>query len=127
MSGSCSQPNVSYTHHEGPLRVKSSQIGSRVGHPAGLDRTEPGRSELGLALGSVAKAGTAASTATTLTLAINGANVGTVVYAAGKNVATFTTTGGNPYLVNQGDVLTLTAPATQDAALADLVGYVALQ
>ncbi|WP_281041319.1 hypothetical protein [Methylobacterium nonmethylotrophicum] len=42
-------------------------------------------------------------------------------------MATFTTTGGNPYLVNQGDVLTLVAPATQDTALADLVGYVALQ
>lgn len=42
-------------------------------------------------------------------------------------VATFTTTGGNPYFVYQGDVLTLTAPATQDTALADLVGYIALQ
>lgn len=38
-----------------------------------------------------------------------------------------TTTGGNPVLVNLGDILTLTAPATQDAALADLVGYIALQ
>lgn len=78
-------------------------------------------------LGSAAKAGTAAAGATTLTLAINGASIGTVAFAAGKAVATFTTTGGNPFLVNQGDVLTLTAPATQDGALADLVGYVALQ
>ncbi|WP_280818760.1 hypothetical protein [Methylobacterium platani] len=42
-------------------------------------------------------------------------------------MATFTTTNGQPYLVNAGDVLTLTVPATQDAALADLVDYVAVQ
>jgi len=30
-------------------------------------------------------------------------------------------------MANQGDVLTLTAPATEGSALADLVGYVALQ
>ncbi|QRE76796.1 hypothetical protein [Methylobacterium aquaticum] len=78
-------------------------------------------------LGSAAKAGTAAAGAATLTLALKGTNIGTVAFAAGKAVATFTTTGGNPFLINAGDVLTLTAPATQDAALADLVGYVAVQ
>ena len=62
-----------------------------------------------------------------LTFNLNGCVIGTVVFAAGKATATFTTTGGNPFLVNAGDVLTLTAPATQETALADLVGYVALQ
>lgn len=32
MSGSCSQPNVSYTHHEGPLRVISGWL---MKHPPG--------------------------------------------------------------------------------------------
>lgn len=63
----------------------------------------------------------------TLTLALNGPTTETVTFSVSKAVATFTTTGGNPYLVNQGDVLTLVAPATQDAGLADLVGYIALQ
>jgi hypothetical protein len=67
------------------------------------------------------------SAATTLTLALNGSTIGTVAFGAGKTVATFTTTGGVPFLSDLGDVLTLTAPATQDAALADLVGYAALQ
>ncbi|MEE7456786.1 hypothetical protein MPAR168_00740 [Methylorubrum populi] len=63
----------------------------------------------------------------TLTLALNGPTTETVIFAVSKTTATYTTTGGNPVLVNLGDIITLTAPATQDAGLADLVGYVALQ
>ncbi|GJE74323.1 hypothetical protein BGCPKDLD_0892 [Methylorubrum suomiense] len=62
-----------------------------------------------------------------LTLALNGSTIGTVAFAASTAVATFTTTSGIPYLFDQGDVLTLTALATQDAGLADLVGFIALQ
>lgn len=73
---------------------------------------------------SSAKAGAAP---TTLTLALDVRAIGTVPFAAGKATPTFTTTGGNPVLVNLGDVLTITAPATQDTALADLNGFIALQ
>ena len=62
-----------------------------------------------------------------LTLALNGPTTETDTFAVSKTVAISTTTGGNPVLVNLGDILTLTAPATQDATLADQVGYIALQ
>lgn len=62
-----------------------------------------------------------------LTLALNGSTISTVTFAAGTAMATFTTTSGIPYLFDQGDVLTLTAPATQDANFADLIGFIALQ
>lgn len=63
----------------------------------------------------------------TLTLALSGTTIGTVAFAAGKTTATYMTTGGNPVLVNLGDIINLTAPATQDSALADLIGFIALQ
>lgn len=53
--------------------------------------------------------------------------VGTVVLAPCKTMATFTTTDGQPIFVSVGNVITLTAPATQDSGLSDLIGYVALQ
>ena len=59
--------------------------------------------------------------ATTPTLAVNGNNVGTVVFAQGKTTPTYTTTNGQPVLV------TLTVPTSQDNGLADLIGYIALQ
>lgn len=62
-----------------------------------------------------------------MTLALNGTTIGTVAFAAGKTTATYTTVGGNPVLVNLGDIVTLTALATQDTALSDLIGFIALQ
>jgi hypothetical protein len=54
-------------------------------------------------------------------------DVGTIVFAAGASVATFTTTGGTTLAFAQGDVLRLQAPITPDATLsgvcATLVGY----
>lgn len=78
-------------------------------------------------LSSNAKAGTPATGTVTLTLAVNGTTVGTVVFAPGKLTPTYTTVNAQPVLLNVGDVVTLTAPATQDSGLADLIGYVALQ
>ncbi|WP_311274035.1 hypothetical protein [Methylobacterium sp. WCS2018Hpa-22] len=76
--------------------------------------------------GSNVKAGTAPAAAVTLTLAVNGGAVGTVAFAIGSKAATFTTTSGQAIPVQIGDVLTLTAPATPDAALADLIGFIAI-
>jgi hypothetical protein len=76
--------------------------------------------------GSNVKAGAAPAAAVTLTLAVNGGAVGTVNFAAGSKVGTFTTTSGQAIPVQIGDVMTLTAPATQDTALADLIGLIAI-
>ncbi|KQP91361.1 hypothetical protein ASF60_18125 [Methylobacterium sp. Leaf113] len=76
--------------------------------------------------GSQVKAGTAPAAAVTLTLAVNGGAVGTVAFAAGSKTGTFTTAGGQAIPVQIGDVISLTAPASQDAALADLIGFIAI-
>lgn len=64
------------------------------------------------------KAGVNATAAATFTLAKNGANVGTVVIAAGNSVGTAAVAAA--VSLAPGDVLTLTAPGAQDATLADL-------
>src|SRR5262249_25626900 len=59
--------------------------------------------------GSYATAGTAASAAATLTIAKNGAAIGTMQFAAGATSATFTMSSATGFA--PGDVLTIAAPA----------------
>jgi hypothetical protein len=68
--------------------------------------------------GSYGTAGTAATANTTFAIAKNGANVGTMAFAAGMTSATFTMTIATAFA--GGDVLTITAPGTPDATLANL-------
>ena len=68
--------------------------------------------------GSLAKASTAATSAAAFTLRRNGSNIGTVDFAAGAAMATFTLAGGAVFAA--GDVLEILAPSPQDATLADI-------
>lgn len=69
----------------------------------------------------------AASTGTaTFNVQKNGSNSGTIVFTS-ATTATFTTSGGTVLKFAQGDILTIIAPGTADATLANpaftLVGY----
>jgi len=68
--------------------------------------------------GSYGAAGTAATAATTFTIAKNGAAIGTMQFAAGATAASFTLSSA--VTLAPGDVLTIAAPATPDASLANL-------
>jgi hypothetical protein len=68
--------------------------------------------------GSYGTAGVAATSAATFGVAKNGTAVGTMTFAAGAATATFTMTTATSFA--GGDVLTITAPAVPDAALANL-------
>src|SRR5207248_3996169 len=68
--------------------------------------------------GSYGTAGIAATAASTFTIAQNGAAIGTMVFAAGASAASFTMSAATAFM--PGDVLTITAPATPDASLANL-------
>ena len=68
--------------------------------------------------GSRGTAATAATASTTFNIQKNGANVGTMVFAPSAAAATFTMNSAT--LFNAGDVLTVIAPATPDATLANL-------
>src|SRR5712691_1273641 len=68
--------------------------------------------------GSYGTAGTAATASATFAIAKNGSNVGTMAFAAGATSATFAMATATSFA--GGDVLTITAPATQDATLANL-------
>jgi hypothetical protein len=72
--------------------------------------------------GSYAKAGAAANASTTFDVQKNGASIGSIVFAAAGSSATFTT-GGAVRTLAAGDVLSIIAPGTPDATLAD-VGFV---
>src|SRR5579862_5256794 len=68
--------------------------------------------------GSYGTAGSAATAAASFAIAKNGAAVGTMAFAAGAASATFTMATATPFAA--GDVLTIVAPATPDATLANL-------
>jgi hypothetical protein len=78
---------------------------STVSFPAGLG-------------GSYGTAGTAATGSTTFTIAKNGTGVGTMAFAASATTATFAMGAAASFA--GGDVLTITAPGTPDATLANL-------
>jgi hypothetical protein len=69
-------------------------------------------------VGSLAKAGTAATSAAAFTLRKNGSNFGSIDFAAGSAMATFMLAGGAVFTA--GDVLEILAPSPQDATLADV-------
>lgn len=68
--------------------------------------------------GSYAKANTAATASTTVTIKKNGASVGTLAWAASGTSGTFTFSTATSFAA--GDVLQLVAPSTADATLADI-------
>jgi hypothetical protein len=68
--------------------------------------------------GSLGKAGTAATASTTFTIKKNGTAIGTIVFGASATVPTFSFTAAVTFLA--GDVLSIVAPATPDATLANI-------
>ena len=68
--------------------------------------------------GSLGKAGTAATASTTFNIQKNGTTVGTMVFGASATVPSFTFTSAVTF--NAGDVLSIVAPASPDATLANI-------
>ena len=68
--------------------------------------------------GSQGTAGVVATATTTYSIKKNGANVGTMVFAAGATTATFSMPSATTFMA--GDILTVVAPAVPDATLANL-------
>jgi hypothetical protein len=68
--------------------------------------------------GSQGTAGVAATATTTYSIKKNGTNVGTMVFAAGAVIATFSMPSATTFMA--GDILTVVAPASPDATLANL-------
>lgn len=71
------------------------------------------------AVGSYAKAQTAATAEATFTIYKNGVSIGTFVFAAAGTTATFNSFGSTVSFT-AGDVLTIKAPGSADATLADI-------
>lgn len=69
--------------------------------------------------GSFFAASANATASTVFTVKKNGTSIGTVTIAAGGMTATFATSGGAAQSLTPGDVLSITAPGTPDATLAD--------
>ena len=67
--------------------------------------------------GSTGIANTAATASTVFTINYNGSSMGSITFAASGTVPTFTLTA---VAVDAGDVITIVAPGTQDATLADI-------
>lgn len=72
--------------------------------------------------GSIAKAVTAATAQTIFAIKKNGTDVGTIEFAAAATDGTFTSTGNTAVSFEIGDVMSVHAPSTADATLAD-IGY----
>ena len=72
--------------------------------------------------GAVAKSAVAATANTVFTLAKNGTSFGTMTFAVSGTVPTWAAATATSFV--SGDVLTLTAPASQDATLADFAFYI---
>jgi hypothetical protein len=68
--------------------------------------------------GSQGTAGVAATATTSYSIKKNGTNVGTMVFAAGATTATFSMASATTFMA--GDILTVVAPASPDATLANL-------
>ena len=87
------------------LVLQSYVFAASVTFPAGLSGTR-------------GNAATAATTAATFNIQKNGTSVGTMVFAASANTATFTMSSATTF--NAGEVLGVVAPAMPDATLANL-------
>jgi len=68
--------------------------------------------------GSIVKAGTAATGSSVFVVAKNGSQVATITFAASGTIATFSTQAAISFAID--DKLTVTAPGTADATLADI-------
>jgi hypothetical protein len=68
--------------------------------------------------GSIASVGTAPASAAAFAVAKNGTSIGTLNFAGAATSGTFSVAVAQNFIT--GDVLTVTAPATADAALSDL-------
>lgn len=74
---------------------------------------------------SFAKANTAATASTTANIALNGSNVGTIVWGIAGTVATITI--ASQINMVAGDILRVTGPASADATLKDIAISLAVQ
>jgi hypothetical protein len=70
-------------------------------------------------VGSYGKASAAATASMAFDVQKNGSSIGTITFAAAASTATFTTAAGAAQTLAAGDVLSIIAPATPDATLAD--------
>jgi hypothetical protein len=73
--------------------------------------------------GSYAKAATAATASTAIDVQNNGSSIGTITFAAAGTIATFTTVSGTSKSLVAGDILSIIAPASADATIAN-IGFV---
>jgi hypothetical protein len=75
--------------------------------------------------GSFWQCNTAATAQTIFTININGTSIGSIIFAASSKTATFTSVATGSTVINAGSVLTIVAPATPDATLANASGTLA--
>lgn len=71
----------------------------------------------------IVKAKTGPAAAVTFKVMVNGTQVGSISFAQGATVATFSTPNSQPYMMSAGDLVEVLAPATADNTLADVYGF----